>query len=342
MRALVLSEGYDLSIKELPIPNINNNEVLIKVKAVGICGSDIHGFDGSTGRRIPPIIMGHELSGVVARTCKISSFNVGDRVTVNSTIYCGKCTECSNGNYSICSNRKVIGVSCKEYKQDGGMADYIALPEHIVHKIPNNVSFEEASMVEPCSVALHAISEIKIPKSKNILVFGAGTIGLLIVHVLKIQGYENLLSVDKIKGRLDTALKMGASKSIFWENSMLENYYFEKEYSKNIDCVVDAVGTSETLNASINIINKSGLIRLVGNISNRIQFPLQDVVAKEIRLIGSYAFNNEISDCLRLMEQKKIDVKPLLSKIIDLEDALYWLKYLSSKDSDIIKVIIKP
>ena len=113
MRALVLSEGYNLSIKEITIPQIENNEVLIKVQAVGICGSDVHGYDGSTGRRIPPIIMGHELSGIIEKTTKNSSFQVGDHVTAHSTIYCGKCIECKNKNFSICNNRKVIGVSCK-------------------------------------------------------------------------------------------------------------------------------------------------------------------------------------------------------------------------------------
>lgn len=341
MRALVLSENYDLSIKELPIPTINNNEVLIKVKAVGICGSDVHGQDGSTGRRIPPIIMGHELSGTIEKTCNNSLFKIGDNVTAHSTIYCKKCVECESGKYSICKNRKVIGVSCEEFKQDGGMADYIVLPEHILYKIPKNVTFEEAAMAEPCAVALHAVSKIKIPKNKNILVFGGGTIGLLIVHSLRMQGYNNIISVDKIPERLDIALKMGANKSILWKKDEIDNF-FENKLIKNIDCVVDAVGTSETLNAAIKIIRNGGLIRLVGNISNTVEFPLQDVVSKEIKLIGSYAFYSELSECLRLMQQNKIDVTPLLSKVIKLEDASYWFKYLASSDSEIIKVIIKP
>ena len=131
MRALVLSEGYDLSVKELPIPNILNNDVLIKVRAVGICGSDIHGYNGSTGRRIPPIIMGHELSGTVEKISEDSSFQIGERVTAHSTIYCQNCQDCKSGKFSICENRTVIGVSCDEFKKDGAMADYIALPEHI-------------------------------------------------------------------------------------------------------------------------------------------------------------------------------------------------------------------
>jgi len=342
MRALVLSEGYNLSIKETIIPRIGNNEVLVKVQAVGICGSDVHGYDGSTGRRIPPIIMGHELSGIIEKTTKNSSFQVGDHVTAHSTIYCGKCIECKNKNFSICNNRKVIGVSCKEFKQDGAMSDYIALPEHIVYKIPKNVSFEEAAMAEPCSVALHAISKIEISKRKNILVFGCGTIGLLIVHTLKIKGYKNIISVDKVQARLDKAIEMGAKESILWDKTMQNSDFTDNILLNNIDCIVDAVGTSETLNASINIINNGGFIRLVGNISNEIKFPLQDVVSKEIKLIGSYAFCSEFSECLIMMQQKKINVKPILSKIIKLEDAPYWFKKLASGDSEIIKVIIKP
>ena len=341
MRALVLSKSYNLSIKELPYPKINNNEVLIKVRAVGICGSDVHGQDGSTGRRIPPIIMGHEFSGTVEKISNNSLFKIGDNVTSHSTIYCKKCIECDKSNFSICINRKVIGVSCDEFKQDGAMADYIVLPEHILYKIPKNVTFEEAAMAEPCSVALHAVSNIKIPKENKILVFGAGTIGLLIIQCLKIQGFKNIISVDKIAERLDVAIKMGANKHILWEENQMKSFV-HNDLLKEINCVIDAVGTSETLNAAIKIISNGGLIRLVGNISNKVDFPLQEVVSKEINLSGSYAFHNEISNCLSLMQQRKIDVKPLLSKVIELEEAPQWFNKLASSTSEIIKVIIKP
>lgn len=340
MRALVLSKGYELSVDKIPIPSINDNEVLIKIKSVGICGSDVHGFKGTTGRRIPPVIMGHELSGVIEKKGKDSSFSVGDRVAVNSTIYCGYCSECSLGHFSICSNRKVIGVSCSEYSRDGGMAEYISLPDHIVYKLPENVPFDEAALLEPCSVALHAVSEINIPKNKHILIFGAGTIGLLITHMLKMKGFENIHIVDKIKSRLDIALRMGASKKVLWDESMLNENSLQRRPAL-IDCIIDAVGTSDSLNAGIKMINRRGLIRLVGNTMGSVHFPLQDVVTKEIILKGSYAFNNEMSECISLMEQKKINVKPLVSKIIDLEEAPYWFNRLSENDTEVVKVIIR-
>jgi L-iditol 2-dehydrogenase len=341
MRALVLSEGYELLVDNVPIPVIKDNEVLIKIKSVGICGSDVHGFKGTTGRRIPPVIMGHELSGVIEKKGKHSLFKIGDRVAVNSTIYCGQCSECNLGHFSICSNRKVIGVSCSEYSRDGGMAEYISLPDHIVYELPDNVSYDEAALLEPCSVALHAVSKINVSKNKQILVFGAGTIGLLITHMLKMKGYENIYIVDKIKSRLDIALRMGATKKVLWDKSMLNEYSVQLEHPTLIDCIIDAVGTSDSLNAGIKMINRRGLIRLVGNTMGRVDFPLQDVVTKEIILKGSYAFNDEMAECISFMEQKKIDVKPLISKIIDLEEAPYWFKRLSEKDTEIVKVIIR-
>jgi L-iditol 2-dehydrogenase len=249
--------------------------------------------------------------------------------------------ECNLGHFSICSNRKVIGVSCSEYSRDGGMAEYISLPDHIVYELPDNVSFDEAALLEPCSVALHAVSKINIPKNKLLLVFGAGTIGLLITHMLKMKGYENIYIVDKINSRLDIALKMGATKKVLWDESMLNENSFQLEHSTLIDCIIDAVGTSDSLNAGIKMINRRGLIRLVGNTMGRVDFPLQDVVTKEIILKGSYAFNDEMSECISFMEQKKIDVKPLISKIIDLEKAPYWFKRLSENDTEIVKVIIR-
>src|ERR1017187_2764723 len=158
MKALVLSEYKKLDLIDVPRPEPAAQEVLIRVHACGICGSDVHGFDGSTGRRIPPVIMGHEASGVVASVgSAVRNFREGERVTFDSMISCGACDFCRRGAANLCDRRQVLGVSCTEFRRDGAFAEYVTVPEHIVFRLPDSVSFEHAAMVEPVSVAVHAV-----------------------------------------------------------------------------------------------------------------------------------------------------------------------------------------
>src|SRR6516164_7376215 len=137
MQALVLENYRDLQIRDVPDPEIGPRDVLIEVKACGICGSDVHGFDGSSGRRIPPLIMGHEAAGTVAQIgAEVHSYRVGDRVTFDSTVSCGECSFCRRGEVNLCDNRQVLGVSCSDYRRNGAFADYVAVPEHIVYSLP--------------------------------------------------------------------------------------------------------------------------------------------------------------------------------------------------------------
>src|SRR5262245_51543239 len=158
MKALLLSEYKKLELTDMPVPEIGPEELLVRVKACGICGSDVHGFDGSTGRRIPPIVMGHEASGQVAGIgSQVRGFQEGDRITFDSMISCGKCSFCRHGRLNLCDNRQVLGVSCGEYRRHGAFAEYVVVPQQIAFKLPESLSFEHAAMIEPVSVAVHAV-----------------------------------------------------------------------------------------------------------------------------------------------------------------------------------------
>ena len=157
MKALVLKEYNQLSYEEVPQPGFKPEEVLVSIKACGICGSDVHGMDGSTGRRRPPIIMGHEAAGVIAQTgANVLDWKPGDRVTFDSTIYCGRCAFCRRGQINLCTNRRVLGVSCEDYRQQGAFAEFVTVPQHILYRLPDALCFEHAALVEPFSIALHA------------------------------------------------------------------------------------------------------------------------------------------------------------------------------------------
>src|SRR5690554_3193925 len=215
MKALVLKKYNELIYEDVPEPKIEPEEVLLRIKACAVCGSDVHGMDGSTGRRIPPVIMGHEASGVVETVGeKVTGFTKGDRVTFDSTIYCGKCRFCRSGRINLCDNRKVLGVSCNDYRQNGAFAEYLALPQHIVKLLPEKVTFEEAALVEPVAVALHAVNRTPVTLNDSAVVVGAGTIGLLVIQLLRLGGCRRIIAVDTLQQRLELARKLEATDGV--------------------------------------------------------------------------------------------------------------------------------
>src|ERR1019366_5888465 len=175
MKALTLTEYKNLVFGDVPDPRIADDEVLVRVRACGICGSDVHGMDGSTGRRRPPIIMGHEAAGVIAEVGKqVKYWKIGDRVTFDSTVFCGARWYCKRGLINLCDHRRVLGVSCEDYRQHGAFAEYVALPQRILYALPDSVTFEQAAMVEPVSIAVHAVEITPVSLGDAAVVVGAG------------------------------------------------------------------------------------------------------------------------------------------------------------------------
>ena len=189
MKSLLLREYNHFEIADRPRPVPGPGEVLVSIAACGICGSDVHGFDGSSGRRIPPIVMGHEAAGTVAEVGPgVTGYKPGDRITFDSTISCGECPYCLRGLTNLCDNRNAFGVSCDDYRRDGAFAEYIAVPERICYRLPETLSFAEAAMLEPVSVALHAVAVSGLRGGETALVIGAGMIGLLTLQAARAAG----------------------------------------------------------------------------------------------------------------------------------------------------------
>src|ERR1035437_1625237 len=215
MNALILSEYRQFTIEDVPLPVCGPKDVLVQVAACGICGSDVHGFDGSSGRRIPPIVMGHEAAGIVAAVGpEVRSVGDGDRVTFDSTVYCAQCEFCLRGEVNLCENREVVGVSCGEFRRAGAFAEYIAVPEYIVYRLPPSLSFADAAMLEAVSVALHAVKLSRIEGGETVLVIGAGMIGLLILQAARVAGCSRVFVADVDATRLEMAAALGAAETL--------------------------------------------------------------------------------------------------------------------------------
>jgi L-iditol 2-dehydrogenase len=343
LKALVLKEYNRFSVEDIPIPIIKENDVLIKVMACAICGSDVHGIDGSTGRRIPPLIMGHEASGIIEKAgSNVSKFKEGDRVTFDSTIYCNDCYFCNQGKINLCANRRVLGVSCDEYRQNGAFAEYIAVPQHILYLLPKEVSFERAALVEPLSIALHAVNNTMISADDTAVVIGTGIIGLLIIQVLKFTGCKQIIAVDLDQDKLDMAIEFGADIGLKSDTQDVKDAILKNTKNRGSDFAFEVVGITKTVQMAIECLKKGGKLILVGNLSPIVEMPLQSIVTREISLSGSCASAGEYGVCLDLIAKGAINVDALISAEASLEKGGEYFKRLYNRETGLIKVILKP
>jgi L-iditol 2-dehydrogenase len=343
MKALLLSEYGRLDTVDVPMPRPGPDEILVRVEACGICGSDVHGFDGSSGRRIPPLIMGHEAAGTVAAVGpNATTFEPGDPVTFDSTVYCGHCQYCLKGEMNLCENRQVLGVSIPEYRREGAFADYVVVPERIVHPLPDNVPFPEAAMVEPLAVAAHAIALSQVPEDATVLVVGAGMIGLLVLAVLRAEGVNNVIVTDIDDSRLELAKDMGATAVINGKTADTVAEVKKLTGGEGVDVALEAVGSTPTVKMAIESTRKGGTVTLIGNIAPTVEIPLQAVVSRQIRLQGSAASAGEYPRCINMLANGTVNVKPLISVVAPLEEGAQWFDRLHERHPNLMKVILSP
>lgn len=342
MKALLLSKYRSLEIAEVPTPAAGTGEVLIRVGACGICGSDVHGYDGSSGRRIPPIVMGHEAAGRLAAVgAGVTGLAEGDRVTFDSTIYCGACGYCKRGEVNLCDHRQVLGVSCGDYSRAGAFAEFVAVPARVVYKLPDSISFAEAAMLEAVAVAIHAVSLADISAESAALVVGAGTIGVLILQALRAAGCGRVFVSDVDATRLKLAKELGATDVLLADKDVVPEIS-HRTGGVGVDVAMEAVGRDETVNAAIASVRKGGTVVLVGNISPSATLPLQKVVTRQIRLQGSCASAGEYPQAIALMGSGAIRVKPLITAIAPLAEGPQWFERLYAREPNLLKVVLTP
>jgi L-iditol 2-dehydrogenase len=340
MKALLLSQYRHLELTDLATPAPQTGEVLIRVAACGICGSDVHGYDGSSGRRIPPIVMGHEAAGTVAEVGEgVSSFRKGDRLTFDSTVYCGDCANCLRGDINLCDRREVLGVSCGDYRRAGAFAEFVTVPARIVHRLPDNLSFEKAALLEAVAVALHAVSLVSVAPGSTALVVGAGMIGLLLQQALRVAGCSRIFVADIDSTRLSFSKQLGATATL---SERVPQQIAELTHGVGVDLAIEAVGKTEAVNTAIDSVRKGGSVVLVGNISPEISLPLQKVVSRQLRLQGSCASAGEYPRAIELMSTGAIQVKPLISAVAPLAEGPQWFERLYAREPNLMKVVLTP
>ena len=287
--------------------------------------------------------MGHEAAGLVTAVGEgVKNYKPGDRVTFDSTVYCGACEFCERGEMNLCNNRQVIGVSCGEYRRHGAFAEYLVIPERIAYPLPDNFSFPDAAMLEAVSVALHGVAVTELKGCETALVIGAGMIGLLLLQAAKAAGCSKVYISDIDETRLKLAASLGADETFQLTSEALSAKILELTGGTGVDVVLEAVGATETIATGIDAVRKGGTVTLVGNITPQVTIPLQKVVSRQIRLQGSCASAGEYPQAIELIANGKIKVAPLITAVASLEEGPRWFERLHSREPNLMKIVLDP
>ncbi len=312
MQALMMTAIKKLELVDVPMPAIERpDDVLIKVRSVGVCGSDLHGYTGHTGRRIPPLIMGHEATGeVVAVGEAVTDLPVGSRIATQTIAFCGKCAQCLAGRRAICENRRIMGMT-----HPGAYAEYVSWSAGSACKLPDSLSFEDAALVEPLSVAVHAVGLAHIRPYDTAFIVGAGPIGLLTLAVLKHTGVSRIIVSDASDGRLEAARSLGAQVTINPTRQKPREVVNEYTDGSGVDVSFEAVGLSQTAQQTLDVTRNKGLIVWIGNNQRMIEIDMQAVVTRELTVLGSYGMTDEeFRRSLHMLADGRIPARQLINR----------------------------
>ncbi|NLM98089.1 MAG: alcohol dehydrogenase catalytic domain-containing protein, partial [Halanaerobiaceae bacterium] len=312
------------------------------VDSIGICGSDPHMHHNNVSYPVEvPLILGHEFSGIIAKTgSRVEKFKTGDRVTAETHAeYCGKCLLCRTNDYRLCRDRKGYGFGV-----DGAYAEYVKVPERILHRVPDNVSLEEAALTEPLCVAYNVVVEkMKVKPGDVAVVIGPGPIGILACKMLELSGASEIIVIGTggDEKRLEMAGKYGATMIINSDNTDPVPIVLEKNEGYGADVVVDAAGPAATLKLSLELVRPSGIINKVAWGPEPVDFSLDKLISKAVTLQGSFSHTWDIWEkCLKVMEEGQVNLADLITHRLSLEDWEKGFELVESREG--IKVVLKP
>jgi len=338
MKALVYHGPKDLRYEEAEDVTPGNGEVKIKVKSVGICGSDVHGYLGITGRRVAPMIMGHEFAGVIEQVGEnVEQYVVGNRVAPYPIIFCGECEYCRQGKTHLCVNKRSFGVlDC-----NGAMAEYICVPEKNLFKLADNVSDDVGAMMEPLAVAYSGVNTAGDLSGKDVMIVGAGTIGLFVLAVVKTRNPARVFICDLNENRLSKAKGMGADFIINPSKVNAEDFIKGETGGAGVDVTIEAVGATPTVQQAMACLRMGGTAVWIGNSAKMITINMQEIVTRELKVFGSFIYSyKEFGEAVGLLNGSKIDVKPIISLAVPLANGIKYFEKLADDPGDLIKVIL--
>ena len=338
MRALVYDGPERLRLEERPDPLPSPGEVVVDVHASGICGSDVHGYLGTTGRRRPGVVMGHEAAGVVSSVGPdVTTLVPGDHVALRSILPCGACDQCRRARPNVCVNRRGLGMHI-----DGAYADAVVLPQDALLRVPADLGFEEAALIEPLAVAMHAVAITPLAPLDSVAIVGAGPIGLLTLLAVRLLGVQQIYITDRSSHRLRVARMLGATGTFDVTHADAVDEILAATGGRGADVVFEAVGSSPTVDQSVRVARLGGQVTWIGNSDPRVEFGMQDVVTKELTLRGAYGYVGEFDLAARAIADRRVDLRPLIERRAPLADAIELFAELAHGRLDAVKVMLVP
>lgn len=336
-QAVMISPGL-IHFKEVPMPDVlKTHEVLLKIHRIGICGSDIHVYHGKHPFTTYPVVQGHEYSGEIIRTGKaVSKLQAGMKVTVRPQRVCGKCNPCKNGFYNICQDLKVEG-----FQAPGCAQEFFVVPQERVMCIPENISYEQAALVEPLAVAAHATNRVNI-KGKNVVVSGAGPIGNLTAQCARIRGAKKVMITDFNDFRLEIAARCGIEENVNLKKESFEEATRRVFKKEGFQAAFEAVGIENALSPLINRIEKGGEIIIIGVYEEAPRVNMAMVGEHEIKLIGSMMYRHEdYEEAVRFLSEGKIHTESFVTHRFPFEKYLQAYEFIERQGDKSLKVMIE-
>lgn len=327
MKGAVFRAPGNFELEELPDPQVKTTEILIQVKACGICGTDEHIING-TAPASPPVVLGHEYAGVVTAVGKgTKKFKIGDRVAVDPNITCGKCEYCLAGKPNLCRNLKALGVNI-----NGGFAEFSVLPAAQAYKLSASVSFEEAVLVEPLACCVHGIELIEIKRGETVFILGGGTIGLLMLQLTRLAGAGRIIVSEPVSFKRRLAKKLGADQVVDPAKDNLP--------LRLAEVAIECAGAPMTVKQSFELVKHGGRILLFGLVSSQAEVSIRpaEIVKRELTVKGSVLNPYTHHRALELISKKQVKVLPLITNRFPLTKIKEAFR--THKDKSVVKVLI--
>jgi len=337
MKVAVWHGGKNLRIEEAPTPSIEENGVLVRVRACGLCGSDLHAYQGLSDRRVPPLVLGHEFAGDVEETGPgVKSLEIGDRVVVDPLVVCGECDRCIRGSQNVCRDKKFIGLSMQ-----GALAEYVGVPADRCFLLPDEMSYEEGAMVEPTAVAVHATNRAAISLGDTVAIVGTGVIGLLTLQTVRLRGISRVLGIDLSNERLGLARRFGADEVINPVKVDAVERVMELTNRTGADCVLEAVGIQQTVRQAMKMVSDQGRVIVIGLLQKSMELEALEITVRELSLMGTYGYTDrDFKTAIGLISEGRIDVRPLITTVLPLNSVKEGFESLVKQQA--VKVILKP
>jgi L-iditol 2-dehydrogenase len=341
MKAFILHGPGDMRLEEIEVPSPKADEALVRVKSIGVCGSDVHYYrHGRIGPFIVkgPIILGHECSGeVVTVGSAVKSLEVGARVVFEPGIPCQKCWYCRNGRYTKCPTIKFMATP----PDDGAMAEYVAWPADYLFEMPNDMSFQEGALVEPFAVGLYAVRRSGLYPAASVVILGSGPIGLATLQAVKARGAGPVILVDVMPNRMDLAKTMGATHVIDAGHENVVERVRDLTNGEGAHFVFEAAGTAKTFQQTVELARDAGFVVLIGLAQElQIPMPMVEALIKEINFVTSFRYNNIFEEAITLMSNKRVNVKPMITHEFPFEKTLEAFDVTENAKDKAVKVMI--